>query len=66
MMDNNLLAGGLIGALMLKQAYDENVRHNDELHMQLLRAIAEANKVTPIPEVVERSFEDSKPIWPFK
>lgn len=63
-MDNNLLAGGLLGALILKQAYDESVRRDHEQHIELLRAIAEANKPEPTPVVVE-PYVPPKPVWPF-
>jgi len=63
-MDNNLLAGGIFGAFVLKHAYDESVRRDNEHHIELLRAIAEANKPEPTPVVVE-PYEAPKPVWPF-
>jgi hypothetical protein len=64
MMDNNLLTGGLLGALVLKQAYDESIKRDNEHHIELLRAIAEANKPEPTPVVVE-PYEAPKRVWPF-
>lgn len=63
-MDNNILAGGLLGAFLIKNIIDENVKHSEQHNKQIIDAIL-STKIEPVVEKIEEVYETPKRVWPF-
>jgi len=64
-MNDNLFAGGILGAFLLKEMYDQSVRRDQENTRRIVEAIEDSSKPTTIVVSEEKEFELQKRGWPF-
>lgn len=64
-MNDNLFAGGILGAFLLKEMYDQSVRRDQENTRKIVEAIEDSSKPTTILVSDEKEFQLSKRVWPF-
>jgi hypothetical protein len=64
-MDNNVLAGGLLGAFMLKHLYDENVKRDELNNQRIVNAVLSIKPIEDVVTPAEEIYEAPKSVWPF-